>query len=365
MSKRITVNYEGKPSYDIRIESSYQPLLEELFKFNIQNKKLCIVTESTVGPFYAEEIKSLLTPHAKSVIVFQFPAGEKNKNLDVVRNLYEKLILEHFDRNDILLALGGGVTGDLTGYTAATYLRGIDFIQIPTTLLSQVDSSIGGKTGVDFDAYKNMVGAFYQPKLVYMNLSALKTLTDREYLSGMGEIIKHGLIKDKRYYEWLKQNHKAILSKDYDALESMIEVSCLIKREVVEKDPKEKGDRALLNYGHTIGHAIEKTMNFTLLHGECIALGMVASSYLSFQKGYITKEELNDIIQTISQFNLPAGLNNASEEEIMEAVLHDKKMDSGVIKFILINKIGNAVIDTTITQEDMKQAIRFMKELIS
>jgi len=193
MSKRITVhNKKAQPIYDIVIEKSFDLLCDELKKLGIEKKRLCIVTESKVGPLYAEEIAALLQNQAKEVHIFEFPYGESNKTLNTVQNLYEFLILHKFDRKDMLLALGGGVVGDLTGFTAATYLRGIDFVQIPTSLLAQVDSSIGGKTGVDFSAYKNMVGAFHQPKLVYMNLSVLNTLSDAEYLSGFGELIKHG-----------------------------------------------------------------------------------------------------------------------------------------------------------------------------
>ena len=182
-----------------------------------------------------------------------------------MKKLYEHLILEHFDRKDILAALGGGVVGDLCGFAAATYLRGIGFVQIPTTLLSQVDSSIGGKTGVDFDAYKNMVGAFHMPLFVYTNLRTLLTLPGEQFSSGMGEVIKHGLIKDKEYYQWLVDNREGILKRDLDLCQAMVYGSNRIKKEVVETDPTEQGDRALLNFGHTLGHAVEKLKDFTML----------------------------------------------------------------------------------------------------
>ena len=188
----------------------------------------------------------------------------------------------------MLVALGGGVVGDLTGFAAATYLRGIDFVQVPTTLLSQVDSSIGGKTGVDFLQYKNMVGAFHQPKLVYINTTTLKSLPEREYFSGMGEVIKHGLIKDADYYEWIKENIDAIKAREHEAVREMIYQSCLIKGGVVERDPKEKGERALLNFGHTLGHAIEKLKDFTWLHGECVAAGCCLAAEISCIKGNIS-----------------------------------------------------------------------------
>lgn len=356
LSDRITVNYENKPCYDIVFSKDFNSISDELIKFNIENKRICIITETNVGPLYAENLKNILKPHCKEVIIYQFEAGESSKNIDTVSNIYEILIKNHFDRNDMLIALGGGVTGDMTGFAAATYLRGIDFIQVPTSLLSQVDSSIGGKTGVDFKAYKNMVGAFYMPKLVYMNLSVLKSLPEREYLSGMGEILKHGLIKDKNYFNRLYENRQRIFDRDYDALKEMIFISCNIKRNVVENDPKEKGERALLNFGHTIGHAVEKLKDFKLLHGECVAVGMAAACYLSMIKGYISKQDYTGILSVIKAFNLPVCTDNIKAEEVVQATLNDKKMSSGIIKFILINGIGNGIIDTTITHELMKEA---------
>ena len=200
-----------------------------------------------MAPLYLEEVRAVLAGCCKAVSVFTFPAGEENKHLDTVRNLYEHLILEHFDRKDMLAALGGGVVGDLCGFAAATYLRGVDFIQIPTTLLSQVDSSIGGKTGVDFDAYKNMVGAFHMPRLVYANLRTLLTLPEEQFSSGMGEVVKHGLIKNREYYQWLKDNHEGIAARNLDLCQAMVYESCMIKKRVVEEDPTEQGERALLN----------------------------------------------------------------------------------------------------------------------
>lgn len=358
LSDRITVNYEGKPCYDIVFSSDFNNIVGELLKLNIENKRLCIVTETNVGPLYAEELKKLIAPHCKKIIIHQFKAGESEKNVDTINDIYETLIVNKFDRNDMLIALGGGVAGDMTGFAAATYLRGIDFIQVPTSLLAQVDSSIGGKTGVDFKAYKNMVGAFHMPKLVYMNLSVLRSLPEREYLSGMGEIIKHGLIKDKEYLGWLSENKEKIIDYDYGTLKKMIYVSCNIKRQVVENDPKEKGERALLNFGHTIGHAVEKLKDFTLLHGECVTVGMAAASYLSMIKGYITKDEYNNVLSVISDFKLPIMTDGIIAEEVVQATLNDKKMDSGIIKFILIKGIGNGVIDRTITEELMMEVVK-------
>lgn len=357
LSNRIPVNYEGKHCYDIVLSNNFSGIIKELEQFHIQNKRLCIVTESNVGPLYAEELLKLISPYCKEIIIHQFEAGEQNKNTDTINAIYETLIKNHFDRNDMLLALGGGVTGDITGFAAATYLRGIDFIQIPTTLLSQVDSSIGGKTGVDFKAYKNMVGAFYMPKLVYMNLSTLNSLPEREYLSGMGEIIKHGLIRDKEYFYWLDENSTKIINKDYETLLKMIFISCNIKRCVVENDPKEKGERAHLNFGHTIGHAIEKLKNFSLLHGECVAIGIVAAAYISMQKGNITNKEYADIIDMIQKFHLPICTDSLTAEEVLKTTLSDKKMDSGVIKFIVLDHMGAAIIDKSLSDCELIESI--------
>lgn len=361
IKKRINVKYKNKPCYDIIIGDNFSYLKNEIIKLNVSNRKICIVTESNVGPLYLEIITEIIRPLCRAVVSFQFEAGEARKNLDTVNELYEFLIKNKFDRNDILIALGGGVTGDMTGFAAATYLRGIDYIQIPTSLLSQVDSSIGGKTGVDYKAYKNMVGAFKQPRLVYISLDTLRTLPEREYLSGMGEIIKHGLIKDRDYFEWIKTNVHAINSRELSALGHMIEVSCNIKRGVVERDPKEKGERGLLNFGHTFGHAIEKLMNFSLLHGECVAIGMAGALYISYKKGALTASEYKDILECIKEFNLPTTFSGISVENIIEATYNDKKMDSGAIKFIVLDSVGDAAIDRTVSEDLMKEALSTIK----
>lgn len=361
MSHILNVTYDEKPCYNIYIESDFNKFYEEISKFDIKNKKICIVTETNVAPNFLNEVESNLNKLAGKVCHFIFKAGEKQKNTDTINDIYECLIKEHFDRNDILIALGGGVTGDMTGFAAATYLRGIDFIQVPTSLLAQVDSSIGGKTGVDFKCYKNMVGAFKQPRMVYINTSTLKTLPTREYLSGFGEIIKHGFIKNNSYLNWLKANKDAILALDSNVVEEMIFESCKIKQDVVQRDPLEKGERALLNFGHTLGHAIEKSMNFTLLHGECVALGMCCALLISKAIGNISDEECDDAIKLIESFDLPIKLSvNLSIDEIMNAVFRDKKMDSGVIKFIILKDIGNAVIDKNISFETIRESVNIL-----
>ncbi len=363
MNNRLTVNYENKPAYDIVMKSNFEGLAKELHGLSMENRKLMIITDSNVGAHYASQVMDALKSVSNTICCYTIPAGEANKNLDTVNHCYEELILQGFDRNDVLIALGGGVVGDLTGFVGATYLRGIRFIQVPTSLLSMVDSSIGGKTGVDFKAYKNMVGAFYQPQLVYMNLSVLTTLPDAEYFSGMGEIIKHGLIKDITYYNWLKNQYEQIALKDLETLKEMIYRSCQIKKEVVEADPKEQGERATLNFGHTIGHSIEKLMNFSLLHGECVSLGMAGAAFISKERGNISDTDYNDILRTIQLFHQPIHVAGLSVEEVYEVTKLDKKMDAAKIKFILLSQIGTSVIDTTVSPDEMKRAIQSVLKL--
>ena len=340
MTDRLTICRNGDPIYDICMKTSFDGLKKETEAFDLRDHKICIVTDSNVAALYLEEVKAVLSQCCSKISVFIFPAGEENKNLNTVKELYEHLIREHFDRKDMLAALGGGVTGDLCGFAAATYLRGIDFIQIPTTLLSQVDSSIGGKTGVDFDAYKNMVGAFHMPRLVYT--------------SGMGEVIKHGLIRDKAYYQWLKDNHDAIMARDLSVCREMVFWSNEIKKAVVEKDPTEQGERAYLNFGHTLGHAVEKLKDFSLLHGHCVGLGCVAAARICRLKGLLTWQEEMDIRETMERFGIPVTVNGLSWDAVYQATKSDKKMDSGSVKFILLKKIGEAYADCTLTEQEIQ-----------
>lgn len=347
----------GLGSYSILIEDDFSHLGEAIARAGLKSKRICIVADSNTASLYLEEVKHVLNFLGAELSSFIFPAGEEHKNLDTVREIYETLIEHAFDRRDVLLALGGGVTGDLCGFCAATYLRGIRFVQVPTSLLSQVDSSIGGKTGVDFLSYKNMVGAFHMPSLVYSNVSAFRTLPAQEFASGMGEVIKHGLIRDREYYHWLWSHREQIKSKDPAALAYLVYVSDRIKKAVVEEDPYEKGIRGILNFGHTLGHAIEKEENFTLNHGSCVALGMAAAFSLCIQKGYLLPEDRKDLEKMLSYYNLPHSYALRNREAVLKATLHDKKMEGGQIKFILLKKIGEAFIEQSITLAQIKEAL--------
>ena len=382
--ERILVQREGTFHYPIVFRKDFSSLSEEVLSLSKKSRRICVVSDSHVAPLYLDAVTKELGKCGMKVTAYILPAGESNKNLDQIQGIYEHLIQEHFDRNDMLAALGGGVTGDMTGFAAATYLRGIDFIQIPTTLLSQVDSSIGGKTGVDFRQYKNMVGAFHQPLLVYTNGAVLKTLPDAEFASGMGEVIKHGLIRDKGYSTWLSCNREAILEREESTCLEMIYRSCMIKKTVVEKatklmnplknknllytkttagktvvekDPTEQGERAVLNMGHTIGHAIEKLKNFTMSHGACVAVGCAASAFLSMQKGWITEEDYKDVLRQLEAFHLPVETTGLSPEDILQTTKSDKKMDGKAVKFILLKGWGNAVVDRTLTDRDLLSGI--------
>lgn len=357
MSERMMVHKDGRAIYEIVTEDSFAALSREFKILGVEQKKLCIVTDTNVAPLYLDEVRTQAGQCGAQTDVFMFEAGEENKTLDTVRDLYEFLIQNKYDRKDLLIALGGGVTGDLCGYAAATYLRGIDFVQLPTTLLAQVDSSIGGKTGVDFDSYKNMVGAFHMPRLVYINSGTLLSLPEEQFVSGMGEVVKHGLIKDKAYYDWLWEHREAILARDLSVCREMVRMSDEIKRQIVETDPKEQGERALLNFGHTLGHAIEKTMDFQLLHGHCVAIGSLASAYLSVLRGFLTSPEYEEMKRRFAAFGLPVTLTDVDADTIIRASKNDKKMEAGKIKFILLQGIGQACVDASVTDEEMKLAL--------
>ena len=356
----MDVKKDGQFCYHIYLEPDFAKLPEALEPLNIKERKLCIVADSTTAELYGAELKEVLKDTCAHVSMFVFPAGEANKTLNIVRDLYEHLILEKFDRKDMLVALGGGVVGDLTGFAAATYLRGIGFIQVPTTLLSQVDSSIGGKTGVDFDAYKNMVGAFHMPRLVYMNLNVLKTLPDRQFACGMGEIIKHGLIQDPDYLEKLSTYQKEIRDKEYAALLWMVAGSCKIKRHVVEEDPTEQGIRAWLNFGHTIGHSVEKLKDFTLCHGECVAIGCAAAAWMSWKRGLISEQEKESTERLMTDYHLPVRVEGLKPEDIVKTTKLDKKMDAGKVKFVLLKKIGEAFVTRDVEDEELLRAARYV-----
>lgn len=356
MENTLRVSREHCFDYNIVWRDSFDDLPLLLEGLDLSATKICIVSDSTVAGLYADEVEKVLSVKYQ-INTFVFPAGEEHKNLDTVRELFRYLIEKKYSRKDLLLALGGGVTGDLCGFAAATYLRGIDFVQVPTTLLAQVDSSVGGKTGVDFEAFKNMVGAFYQPRLVYMNMSALNTLNDELFICGMGEILKSALIRDASFYQWLGEHRHEILARDREAMAHMIRECCRIKSEVVESDPTEQGIRAILNFGHTVGHAVEKLKHFTMLHGQCVGVGIAAAVWLSCRRGLLKESEMRFILELNRYFGLPDSVSGLNAEEILMVMASDKKAADGNTKFILLDSIGHAVVET-LPIADLKEAVQ-------
>ena len=355
---KLLVKREGDFHYPICFEENFSNLAQAMRAEGLVDRKICIVTDSNVGPLYDSAVEEVLRKVSSDISVFTFEAGEKNKNLDTVSSLYQTLIQNGLDRKSLLVALGGGVVGDLTGFGAATYLRGIDFIQIPTTLLAQVDSSVGGKTGVDYQQYKNMVGAFHQPKLVYMNLSTLTTLPAEQFACGMGEILKTGLICDGEFFRFVCREQESIKALDMKLIAAMVRRCCEIKAGVVERDPKEQGERALLNLGHTVGHAVEKLKNFTLLHGQCVGAGLVAAAYLSMKRGLLNEQEYQEICRGCADYDLPIHVDGLIPRDVLAATKKDKKMEQGHIKFILMDGIGKSFIDKTVTDAEMLSCIQ-------
>jgi 3-dehydroquinate synthase len=371
--ERLTISKKGSEldfSYDIVWTDSFESLPAEIGRAGLRPARICVVTEDRVALLYLDAVKKALEPTGCEIVDVVLNAGEDHKNLFEVQRVYEYLIRGGFDRKDLLVALGGGVIGDMTGFAAATYLRGISFIQVPTTLLAEVDSSVGGKTGVDFDQFKNMVGAFYQPKLVYMNRAVLKTLPVEQLSSGMAEAVKSALIRDRSLFEFLESNSAGIMAGSPDCLQTVVRGCCRIKSEVVEQDPTENGLRAILNFGHTIGHAVEKLSDFTLLHGECVAIGMAAALEISEGRGMITTEEKDRIRSVIRAYGLPLSVSDGvtlhrrtnavlpemTAEDILRATKSDKKMENGRIRFILLDGIGRAVIDRSVTDDEIRSA---------
>ena len=355
---KLLVKREGDFHYPICFEENFSNLAQAIREEGLMDRKICIVTDSNVGPLYESAVEEALRKVSSDISVFTFEAGEKNKNLDTVSSLYQELIQNGLERKSLLVALGGGVVGDLTGFGAATYLRGIDFIQIPTTLLAQVDSSVGGKTGVDFQQYKNMVGAFHQPRLVYMNLSTLTTLPAEQFACGMGEILKTGLICDGEFFRFVCREQESIKALDMKLIAAMVRRCCEIKAGVVERDPKEQGERALLNLGHTVGHAVEKLKNFTLLHGQCVGAGLVAAAYLSMKRGLLNEQEYQEICRGCADYDLPIHVDGLIPQDVLAATKKDKKMEQGHIKFILMDGIGKSFIDKTVTDAEMLSCIQ-------
>ncbi len=333
-----------KRSYPIHIGHG---ILErvELIIACLPQKRVAIVSNTTVASLYLEKLRTALEKKSVTSIPIIIPDGEIHKNWQTLNVIYDALLKNHCERNTAVLALGGGVVGDLAGFAAATYLRGVPFIQIPTTLLAQVDSSVGGKTGINHELGKNMVGAFYQPRMVLTDSATLDTLPDREFRAGLAEIIKYGLIRDPAFFDWLEQNMRRLLARDPIILNEAIQRSCENKAEIVASDEKEKGIRALLNLGHTFGHAIENGMGYGVwLHGEAVAAGTVLAAELSRRMKLISETDVNRIRKIFKQAGLPVSAPKMPAEKYLQLMTLDKKVDAGKTRFIVLNRIGEAMM---------------------
>jgi 3-dehydroquinate synthase len=349
----------GKRSYNIMIGPMIlKDIGKTLKKFEFSNK-VALISNPTVYNLYGKTISESLKDSGYDLIEILLPDGEEYKSLASTGKIYEALLKAKLDRKSALIALGGGVIGDITGFAASTYMRGIDFIQVPTTLLAQVDSSVGGKTGVNHPLGKNMIGAFWQPRFVWIDLATLKTLPQREVLSGLGEVIKYGVIWDEEFFAYLENNRDKILQLDPGALTHIISRSCEIKAEVVSKDEREAGLRAILNYGHTIGHAIETITGYKkYLHGEAVCIGMYLEAKLSQQIGLLEEKAVARIKALIDSYGLPSEMPGEIEiNDLMEKMQIDKKTVGGKMHFVLPEKVGSVRIHGDITAEDIKKLV--------
>lgn len=345
-----TIHVATGRSYDILIERGLIEKCGEHIRKVSKAKKAMIISDSNVFPIYGEKVVKSLEISGFEVFNFIFPAGEQSKKLETIYAMYNELVISGLTRSDIIVALGGGVTGDMSGFVAATYLRGIDFVQIPTSLLSQVDSSVGGKTGVDIPQGKNLVGAFWQPNVVLIDPNTLGTLTDHFFADGMGEVIKYGCIKSEKLFSTLVENNAK------DIIEDIIYECVKIKRDIVERDEHDHGERALLNFGHTLGHAIEKEHNFEgISHGQAVAVGMVMMTKASEAAGITEKGTAEKIKALCQKYNLPVS-DDTPVESMVKSTFADKKSTTTAISLVVLDSIGSSKI-YPVEKTDMLQFV--------
>jgi len=349
----------GDRSYPILIEKGLMANIGSDLKKRSIAKRFMVITDSTVAMHYGNAVLSSLAQAGFSTDLIDFPAGEASKTLATVANLASRLAQAGWDRKDGLIALGGGVTGDITGFLASSYMRGVPFVQIPTTLLAQVDSSVGGKTGVDIPEGKNLVGAFYQPRAVYIDLQVLRSLPKAELLNGIAEVIKYGVIYDRDFFSFLEGQRSAILALELPVLEQVIATCCTIKAKVVAKDEREADLRRILNFGHTIGHAVEADSGYQLAHGSSVAIGMVAASRLAVAKGMFSAADADRLEVLIDAFGLPTSIPaTANSDRLKGYLLTDKKTVAGRPFFVLPTAIGRVEITADVDEALLDQVLK-------
>jgi 3-dehydroquinate synthase len=352
----------GSRSYQIKIGTGLLSSLGGECAALGLGRRCAVITDNNVARLYEKAALRSLRQAGFEPVRISFPAGEKAKSLRNVERCYAALATERLERKSAIIALGGGVVGDLAGFVAATYLRGLPFVQVPTTLLAQVDSSVGGKVGVNLRAGKNLVGAFHQPRLVLCDLDTLATLPEREYRAGLAEVIKYGIIADRAFFQRLESSMPALLRRTPPLLSAVIARCCQIKADVVDQDETESGLRAILNFGHTVGHALEAVSRYgKYLHGEAIAIGQAAAAQLSAKAAGLPPEEAERIIKVLASAGLPVSvnLNRRQRSEVMKAMQLDKKVSGGEIKFVLARQLGKAEYGRTVPGTELEEVLEF------
>ncbi len=350
----------GTTAYDIFIGEGAVDQVGALLHNLSFKGRVAIVTDPKIDGFYGGRVRKALKKSGFKCLMIRIPAGERYKTLKQIKRIYDSLIQNRFERSDLLIALGGGVIGDMTGFAAATYLRGVSFIQCPTTVVAQVDASIGGKTGVDHPQGKNLIGAFHQPRFVCSDPAVLRTLQKREYRSGLAEVVKYGVISDEGFFQYLEKHSAAIRDLDLEKVTHCIHRASKMKAEIVKADERESGLRKILNYGHTIGHAVETLTGYSKVkHGEAVAMGMVAASRLAVELGLLHAADVQRQVVLLEAFALPTRLPDLDPGDVLEVMAGDKKVVGGEIYFVLPKKIGSV----DVMQVDKKVLRRFLKAL--
>lgn len=359
----VSINLGDERSYPVYIGVDIANLGKTVKSFSLRDKVL-LISDERVYSLYGEEVKSSLEENDFDVSIASVPPGETSKSLLQVEKLYTRCAELKLDRSAAILALGGGVIGDLAGFVASTYLRGINFFLLPTTLLAQVDASVGGKVGVDLPAGKNLVGSFYQPKFVYMDLETLQTLEPRQVREGLAEVVKHGLIKDEELFCYLEKNIGRVGNLDREVARFIIERSVRIKARVVEEDEREeRGKRQVLNFGHTIGHAIEGATEYNrYTHGEAVSLGMVAAAKISEKLGFIRGDLVKRLTGLLKAIGLPVKMKKIDEDKLWDALYRDKKIRAGELNFILARDIGDVFLTSEVPMKVIKEVLREIEE---
>lgn len=330
----------------------------DLFAPHLAQRKVAVITNTTVGALYLEQLTDTLHSLGMEIVPVVLPDGEEHKNWSTLNSIFDALLSNRLERKSALIALGGGVVGDLAGFAAATYQRGVPFIQVPTTLLAQVDSSVGGKTAINHPMGKNMIGAFHQPRMVLADTAMIKTLPDRELSAGLAEVIKYGLIMDVPFLEWLEANIGRLMARDPEALAHAVTRSCENKAQVVEADERETGQRALLNLGHTFGHAIETGLGFGVwLHGEAVAAGTIMAAQLSERMGSLTAAEVGRIERLFQSAGLPVDAPLLGEDRYLELMGHDKKVENGKLRLVLLQALGKAVVTADFDMSALREVL--------